>query len=65
MKRPTLAVVGQFILIVFGVLLIEKLVRVLVFEGARESRGGGDIVVAIAAAVFVTGGWLDRLRAKP
>ncbi len=64
MKRPTLAEASQFILIVFGVLLIEKLARIVLFEGARESLGGGDIVIAIAAAVLVTGGWIDRFRTK-
>lgn len=58
MKRPTLAEAGRFIAIVFGVLLIELLARTLLFDGERERLGGGDIVVAIAAAVLVTGGWL-------
>ena len=62
MKRPTLAEAGRFILIVFGVLLIEKLVRVAVFEGPREQFGGGDIVIAIAVAIIVTGGWIGRTR---
>ncbi len=64
MKRPTLAEAGQFILIVLGVLLIEKLARIVLFKGARESLGGGDIVIAIAVAVLVTGGWIDRFRTK-
>ena len=62
MKRPTLAEAGRFILIVFGVLLIEKLVRVAVFEGPREQLGGGDTVIAIAVAVIITGGWIGRTR---
>ena len=62
MKRPTLAEIGRFILIVFGVLLIVKLGRIALFDGPREALGGGDIAVAIGAAVAVTGGWLRRPR---
>ena len=55
-----MAIVGQFVLIVFGVLLFEKLARIVLFDGAGESLGGGDTVIAIAVAVMVTGGWLRR-----
>ena len=60
MKRPTLAESGRFILIFFGVLLIDKLVRVAFFDGSNEALGGIDVVIAIAAGVLVTGGWLTR-----
>ena len=62
MKRPSWGQIGQFILIASGVLLIEKLARVMVFDGTREMLSGGDIAIAIAAAVMVSGGWLDRRR---
>ena len=59
-----MAVVGQFMLIVFGVLLFAKLARIVLFDGAGESLGGGDTVIAIAVAVMVTGGWLRRSGTK-
>ena len=60
MKRPTLAEAGRFILIVFGVLLIELVARAFLFDGPREMLGGIDVVIAIAVAVAVMGGWLTR-----
>ena len=60
MKRPTLAEAGRFILIMFGVLLIELVARAFLFDGLREKLGGIDVVIAIAVAVAVMGGWLTR-----
>ena len=60
MKRPTLAEAGRFILIVFGVLLIALIARAFLFDGLREKVGGIDVVIAIAVAVAVMGGWLTR-----
>ena len=60
MKRPTLAEAGRFILIMFGVLLIELVARAFLFDGPREKLGGIDVVIAIAVAVAVMGGWLTR-----
>ena len=50
MKRPTLAEAGRFILIMFGVLLIELVARAFLFDGPREKLGGIDVVIAIACA---------------
>ncbi len=60
MKRPTMAEVGRFILIVFAVLLIIKVARLALFEGNDEMTGGGDIAVGIGVAVAIMGGWLRR-----
>ena len=60
MKRPTLAEAGRFILIMFGVLLIELVARAVLFDGPREKLGGIDVVIASAVAVAVMGGWLTR-----
>mgnify|MGYP006176358197 FL=1 len=62
MRQPTLAEVGRFISIVFGVLLIVKLARVALFDGAGEDIGGGVIAVAIGVAVAIMGGWLKRRK---
>lgn len=62
MRQPTLAEVGRFISIVFGVLLTVKLARVALFDGADEDIGGGDIAVAIGVAVAIMGGWLNSRK---
>ena len=62
MRQPTLAEAGRLISIVFGVLLIVKLARIALFDGADEDIGGGDIAVAIGVAVAVMGGWLNRRK---
>ena len=65
MKRPTYAEAGRFVAITIGVLLIELIARMILFDGLRESLGGSDVVIAIAVAVAVMGGWLTRSgRAK-
>ena len=65
MKRPTMAEAGRFILIILGVLLIEKLARVALFDGQGESLRGLDVVIAIAVGVLVMGGWLRRANPNP
>ena len=62
MSRPTLAETGRFLAILFGVLLIDKLLRIAFFDGSAEALGGIDVMIAIAAGVLVMGGWLSRSR---
>ena len=58
MKAPTIAEAGRFILIVLGVLLVLAIARFFFFGGGNEAIGAIDVVVAIATAVVVMGGWL-------
>lgn len=64
MNYPSKEVVGRFLVIVIGLLLIDKLVRLVFFEGLSEALGGIDIAFAIGAAVAVTGGWLQSTSNK-
>ena len=58
MKLPTLAETSRFIMVMFAVLAVCLIARTILFESESARLGDGDIVIAIAAAVIVTGGWL-------
>ena len=60
MKFLSLSVVNRFVLIVLGTLLIAKLSRIAFYDGPAEQLGGIDVVIALAIAVAITGGWLRR-----
>ncbi len=60
-----MAEASRFILIVLGALLVATIARTLIFDGARESIGAIDVIVAIAIAVIVMGGWLRPGSGEP
>ena len=55
-----MAEASRFILIVLGVLLACTIARTMIFDGPREEIGAVDVILAIAIAVIVMGGWLQR-----
>lgn len=60
MKELTWATSGRFILWTFAVLIADSILRALFLGTAPAELGGSDVVIAMAVATMIEGGWLKR-----
>ena len=64
MRTLTRSEISRFVSIVFAVLAVSIVIRAILFGYDEAEIGGGDMVIAIAVATAMVGGWLKREAEK-